>query len=115
MTADRLFEEGAALERTQMAWVRTALGVLATSAIAVRLMLDESTWLAAGVAAVGGPSAVALLLIAQRRYRAVHQELWTSVSAETTGARSAGGAVRGATGAVLVLSALLVVSVVLGG
>lgn len=113
MTSDRLFDEGAALERTQMAWVRTGLGLLATTAIAVRLMLDEPTWLAAGVAVVGSVSAVALLLVGQRRYRAVHDELWASTSAAATGARPATAAVRAATAAVLVLSALLVVGVAL--
>ncbi len=112
MSSDRLFDEGAALERTQMAWVRTGLGVMATSAIAVRLMLDEPTWLAAGVALVGGCSATALLLAGQRRYRVVHDALWTSNDTEP-GAGVATAAVRGATAAVVVLSILLGVSVLL--
>jgi len=112
MTSDRLFDEGAALERTQMAWVRTGLGVLATSAIAVRLMLDEPTWLAAGVALVGGVSAAALLLAGQRRYRVVHGALWASTGTEP-GAAAATAAVGGATAAVIVLSLLLGASVLL--
>jgi len=112
MTSDRLFDEGAALERTQMAWVRTALGVMATSAIAVRLMLDEPTWLAAGVALVGGCSAAALLLAGQRRYRVVHDALSASNGTEP-GARVATSAVRGATAAVILLSILLGVSAAL--
>jgi uncharacterized membrane protein YidH (DUF202 family) len=109
VTSDRLFDEGAALERTQMAWVRTGLGLLATSALAVRLMLDEPTWLATGVAVVGGSGAVALLLVGQRRYRSVHADLWTSTGA-VPGARTATAAVRAATVAVLVLSTLLAAS-----
>jgi len=112
MTPDRLFDEGAALERTQMAWVRTGLGVLATSAIAVRLMLDEPTWLAVGVALVGGSSAAALLLAGHRRYRVVHDALWASDGAGP-GAGVATAAVRGATAAVIVLSILLGVSALL--
>jgi uncharacterized membrane protein YidH (DUF202 family) len=111
VTSGRLFDEGAALERTQMAWVRTGLGLLATSAIAVRLMLDASMWLAAAVAMAGGFSAVALLSVAQRRYRVAQQHLWAADSASTIGVRSATAAVRGATCAVLVLSGLLAVSV----
>lgn len=112
MTSGRLFDEGAALERTQMAWVRTGLGVLATSAIAVRLMLDEPTWLAAGVALVGGVSAAGLLLAGQRRYRDVHDALWASTGTQP-GAGVATAAVRGATAAVLVLSAMLAASMLL--
>lgn len=112
MTSDGLFDEGAALERTQMAWVRTGLGLLATSAIAVRLMLDQATWLAAGVALLGGVSAAALLLVGQRRYRDVHNALWTS-TATAPGARVATTAVRAATVAVLALSTLLAASMVL--
>ena len=112
MTSDRLFDEGAALERTQMAWVRTGLGVLATSAIAVRLMLDEPTWLAAGVALLGGVSGAALLLAGQRRYRLVHDALWASNGTEA-GAGLATAAVRGATAAVIALSILLGISALL--
>ncbi|MEX2290238.1 MAG: DUF202 domain-containing protein [Mycobacteriales bacterium] len=115
MTTDRLFDEGAALERTQMAWARTGLGLLATSAIAARLTLDESTWMAAVVAAVGGLGAIALLLVGQSRYRAVHEELWTSASAATIGARPATAGVRAATSAAIVLSTVLVVSIALSG
>ena len=112
MTSDRLFDDGAALERTQMAWVRTGLGVLATSAIAVRLMLDEPTWLAAGVALVGGFSATTLLLAGQRRYRVIHDALWASSGTEP-GAGVATAAVPGATAAVIVLSILLGASALL--
>ena len=112
MTSDRLYDEGAALERTQMAWVRTGLGVLATSAIAVRLMLDEPTWLAGGVALVGGLTGAGLLLAGQRRYRDVHDALWASTATQP-GAGVATTAVRTATAAVLVLSTLLAASVLL--
>ena len=111
MTSDRLFDEGAALERTQMAWVRTGLGLLATSAIAVRLMLDEPTWLVAGVAVVGAVSAATLLRVGQQRYRDVHDALWAS-SGPVAGAPVPTAAVRAATVAVLVLSAILVASMV---
>ena len=114
MTCDRVFDEGTALERTQMAWVRTGLALLATSAISVRLMLDEPTWLTAGVALVGGTSAAVLLLVGQWRYRAVHRALWTSTGAGS-GARVATAAVRGATVAVLALSVLLAASAVVRG
>ena len=112
MTSEHLFDDGAALERTQMAWARTSLGLLATSAIAVRLMLDEPTWLAVGVALVGSVSAAVLLLVGQWRYRTVHEALWTSTGGAPS-ARVATPAVRGATVAVLALSAPLVASVVL--
>lgn len=41
MSQDLLFDPGAPLERTQMAWTRTALAALATSAIGVRLLLSR--------------------------------------------------------------------------
>lgn len=109
MSGQGLFDEGAALERTHMAWVRTALGLLATSAIAVRLMLDDPTWLTAGVAAVGGLGAAGLLLVSEGRHRAVENDLWSA-----TALRPATAAVRAATWAVLVLSSLLVISMATG-
>lgn len=113
MTPDRLFDEGTALERTHMAWTRTGLALLATTAVSVRLMLGEPTWLVAAVAISGSTGAVAFLLVATRRYTSVHRLLWASSDASPARVGVTAVVARAAAGAVVTASLLLAASVVL--
>jgi uncharacterized membrane protein YidH (DUF202 family) len=113
VSQDRLFDAGAPLERTQMAWTRTGLAMLATSAVAVRLLLSEPLWLVVAVAFVGVAAGSGLLLRGQSRYRLVHDDLW--VTSEGKPAVELPAAVGlGVTAAVVVLSGLLALSAFTG-
>lgn len=113
MTSDRLFDEGAALERTQMAWTRTGLALLATTALSARLLLDEPGWLVAVLALTGSVGAVGLLLVADRGYARVHSLLWACGDARPARVGVTAPIARTAAAAVAAVSLLLAVSVAL--
>ena len=112
MSAERVFDEGTALERTQLAWTRSGLALLATTAVSVRLLVGEPLWLVVAVAAVGAPCAVAVLLLGQRRYRTAHEQLWATGPPATARVAVARGPLLAVTAAVLALSVLLALSAV---
>ncbi|HLR94634.1 MAG TPA: DUF202 domain-containing protein [Jiangellaceae bacterium] len=66
---ERLQDEGAAPERTTLAWTRTALALIVAALLAARLLGAEIGWFALGVAGALAPLAVAILIGARHRYR----------------------------------------------
>ena len=96
-----------------MAWTRTGLALLATTALSVRLMLGEPTWLVAAVAITGSTGAVVFMLVANRRYTKVHRLLWASSEAWPARVGVTAMAARTAAGAVVTASLLLAASVVM--
>ena len=112
MTQDELFDAGAPLERTQMAWTRTGLAMLATSAVSVRLLLSGPPWLVAAVVALGVPTGTALLLLGQRRYARIHRQQWSVDSSPAVELSLAAG--RSVAAVVALFSALLALASVDG-
>lgn len=96
MTA--IFDLGLQVERTALAWRRSALSLGATSLGAARLLTSVSAPWAAGVTAAGLMGATVIAALAWRRYTAVPPRLLT-VPAE--------GAVRLPGGAMLMALAVL--------
>lgn len=74
--ADRPFDAGLQLERTALAWRRTSLSLVVGSLAGARLLPE--VWGPAGliVGGVGILAAVALYVLAHRRYRMQHGRLW---------------------------------------
>lgn len=103
-----LLDAGAAVERTAMAWSRTALAVLATSALASRLVAGDGRVLPLVLIVLGVLGSGVLHLFAQRRYRRLQSRL---AGAPGTGVPEALWAGRLVAVAVLVLSALAATSV----
>lgn len=103
---DRLYDPGAALERTSMAWSRTGLGVLATAALGARLELDDAPWLALALMLVGTGGAVALHVVSRRRYARLHRALWEAGPDASPGAQLALPGARLACALVVLLSVL---------
>lgn len=67
---DRVWDRGLQLERTSLAWTRSALAMLAAGALVVRLLATrDQPAVALSCAAVLVVMAAAVLLLAARRYR----------------------------------------------
>lgn len=103
-----------AAERTALAWRRTALGLVAGSIAAGRLLAETWGVGAWGVGAAGTALAVVLLRAARRRRTGVHGRGRTALTAaeRTTVGRDPGGRLVTACAAALVLlggAALVVV------
>jgi len=82
-------DEGMQLERTSLAWQRTALGLVAASLAAGRGLVDVVGITAWGVAGIGVTAAVCLFVGANGRYRSGRHHL-SRVDADSlpTGART---------------------------
>ncbi|NED95923.1 DUF202 domain-containing protein [Phytoactinopolyspora alkaliphila] len=76
MTAtDRAFDDGAQNERTSLAWTRTGLALLLAVVLASRLTAEPLGLGALVFGVVAAPAAVAVLVLAHRRYRVAHRSL----------------------------------------
>lgn len=64
-----LFDLGLQLERTELAWRRTALGLVVLGAVAARLLLDVSLLAAALAATAGALGSLGLWVASRRSYR----------------------------------------------
>jgi uncharacterized membrane protein YidH (DUF202 family) len=62
-------------ERTALAWRRTALALAVGSLIGARVLSEDLGVWAAAPAALGVVAAVAVFVVAQRRYRSAHHAL----------------------------------------
>ncbi len=104
-----------AAERTALAWRRTALGLVAGSAVAGRLLAEVWGVAAWGVTAVGTVLAVVMLCAARRRRTGVHTARpWTvDRAAARTVRRDPGGRLVTACAGVLLLLAVAALVVVL--
>ncbi|GIG40108.1 DUF202 domain-containing protein [Cellulomonas phragmiteti] len=104
-----------AAERTALAWRRTALGLVAGSAAAGRLLAETWGSAAWGVSVVGTLLAVVLLRAARRRRLGVHgRRRWALTSAEAlTVGRDPGGRLVTACAGASVLLGLAALAVVL--
>lgn len=72
---DRLFDPGLQLERTALAWRRTALALLVGSMVATRILPElGGPWMLLP-ASIGIGIALTLLVLAHRRYRIHHARL----------------------------------------
>lgn len=72
---EQLFDPGLQPERTALAWRRTALALTVAAIVAVRILPELlGTW-AIVPAGLGLTGAVAVLVLAHRRHRAVHHIL----------------------------------------
>ncbi|MBO0901013.1 DUF202 domain-containing protein [Cellulomonas sp. zg-ZUI222] len=101
-----------AAERTALAWRRTALGLVAGSVAAGRLLSEAWGVAAWGVAAAGTALAVVLLRAARRRRTGVHDAHPRTTAAARSVGRDPGGRLVTACAAALVLlgaAALVVV------
>lgn len=74
-----------AAERTALAWQRTALGFMAASAVALKV-LSGAGWGPVAMAGAGFVFAVATLVMAARRYQQVHHGLHHDDSLRPSGA-----------------------------
>jgi uncharacterized membrane protein YidH (DUF202 family) len=73
--ADRPFDPGLQPERTALAWRRTSLSLLAGSLAGTRLLPEVWGPLGLVVGGAGVIGSLALLVLAQRRYRLQHTRL----------------------------------------
>ncbi|SDT64029.1 DUF202 domain-containing protein [Jiangella sp. DSM 45060] len=73
--AERTYDHGAQNERTALAWTRTALALLVGVVLATRLAAEPLGPAAVVFGLVVAPVAVAVLLLARRRYRRSHEAL----------------------------------------
>ena len=69
--------DGAANDRTALAWTRTALALLGAALLATRAVADRFGLLATAFAVVALPMALVVLVGAGRRYRAARATLRT--------------------------------------
>ncbi|MDN4474868.1 DUF202 domain-containing protein [Demequina sp. SYSU T00192] len=74
MSEDRVYDDGLALERTALAWQRTALAFAVAAVAAAQLFLPAGLP-AVVLAFAGAACAIATLMVATMRYRAVHRHL----------------------------------------
>lgn len=72
---DRPYDPGLQNERTALAWTRTALALLAASAVLARFALDRGEAVAAALGVV--PLALWVLVLSARRYRMAQRALHT--------------------------------------
>ncbi|MET7963667.1 DUF202 domain-containing protein [Micromonospora zamorensis] len=100
----RLADRGAQAERTLLAWLRTALAT-ATVLVAVGRELVPRHPFAAGLVLAGAPLAVAVAVLARRRYRTVR--LPTHLGQPEGAALLAAGSALVVTGGVAVLAHVL--------
>lgn len=73
--ADRTFDRGAQNERTALAWTRTALAMLVGVVLAARVAAEPLGVAAVVFGVVVAPIAVAVLVLARRRYHRSHEAL----------------------------------------
>jgi putative membrane protein len=74
-THDRAFDDGAQNERTSLAWTRTGLALLLAVILASRLTAEALGLAAVFFGAIVAPAALAVLIMAHRRYRTAHRSL----------------------------------------
>ncbi|WP_129666949.1 DUF202 domain-containing protein [Phytoactinopolyspora endophytica] len=74
-TDERTFDPGAQNERTALAWTRTGLALLLAVVLASRLTAEPLGLAALAFGLVVAPIAVAILVLARRRYGAAHRSL----------------------------------------
>ncbi|RIQ31045.1 DUF202 domain-containing protein [Jiangella rhizosphaerae] len=77
---DRTYDPGAQNERTALAWTRTALALLVGVVLATRLAAEPLGPAAVVFGLLVAPVALAILLLARRRYRRSHEALHTDRS-----------------------------------
>src|SRR5690606_15397845 len=70
-----LFDPGAPIERTSLAWTRTALALLVGVAIVARITVAQLGLIAVVVAVVVAPIAALALVLGRRRYEAANKVL----------------------------------------
>jgi putative membrane protein len=73
--SDQLYDYGAQVERTSLAWTRTGLAMLVGTLIMARMTADRLGASAIGTTAVAFAAALAALIFARRRYRKAHRAL----------------------------------------
>lgn len=73
--APRLFDPGLQPERTALAWRRAGLSLGAGSLLLTRVLAETAGALALLVGGLGVLAAVAVLVVAERRYRSQHRRL----------------------------------------
>lgn len=71
----RLYDDGAQVERTSLAWTRTGLAMLVGTLLAARMTAHRLGAVAIIVAAVACAATIASLMLARRRYRRAHHTL----------------------------------------
>ena len=101
-------DDGVAVERTGLAWTRTALGMLATVIVASRLTATSAPRLALTLILVGGAASAAVLVMSHLRHRSLHRQLALARD-ESAHVPPAYAALAGLTGTVVVLSLLIAV------
>lgn len=74
--SDRVYDTGLQLERTLLAWRRTALAVAVVSAAGIRFTAPVMGWLAIVLGAVGACLAATAYLGTGIRYRQLHDHLY---------------------------------------
>lgn len=72
---DQTFDPGAQNERTAMAWTRTTLALLVGVVLAARLAAEPLGIVAVVFGVVVASLALAMLVLARRRYRRAHDAL----------------------------------------
>lgn len=100
---DRPFDAGLQLERTSLAWRRTALALSVASLAALRIMPDVLGVWALVPTGVGAAASVAALFLAHRSYRRIHTAL---TSSETWRTDLSGGGLPALIAGVMVLVGL---------
>lgn len=78
--ADRPWDAGLQPERTALAWRRTALALVVAAVVSGRLLTVTFGMGALVPSALGLVAASATLVLSQRRYRYVHEQLTASAS-----------------------------------
>lgn len=76
--SDRPFDAGLQLERSSLAWRRTALALSVASLAALRIMPDVLGMWALVPTGAGAAASIAALFLAHRRYRRIHTALTSS-------------------------------------
>ena len=105
---DAPFDRGLQLERTLLAWRRTALALGLSSLLALRFTSEQFGVVAIIVGIVGVLLAAAAYLASTRRYRRIHAGLTGS------GALSTGGASAAFTAAIVILTGIASLGYVIG-
>lgn len=84
-SSDKPYDPGLQVERTLLAWRRTALAVAVVSAVGVRFTAPSLGWLALALGAVGVLLAMVVYAAIGVRYRRVHRSLSPSDGLEASG------------------------------